>query len=355
MIGRHQSELETPALCVDLAALTQRIDGVACAVRRARRLWRPRADWHLIPEISRMQMLAGAHGISLESPGQAERFLVSGISSIHVSRPPIGSRKLWQLIQDSTITQLTTTCDHYAQAEAISSTAIQQGVRVRVLVELNSGLNCSGVRPGPDGRDLVRGLSRLPGVDVCGLSTNLGFLAVSSPAEERRIQSAIGLLAELRAQMVRDGIHCGVVSVEAEGDVQQLLNNHGINEVMTELRTGNHFEQADGQTPVLKVIASVFSRSKLERAVLDMGRSYLPGSKQAPMLSVNRTAMGRPLVDVRIAAVGWESTTLELSPGSFDLVIGDKVEVEPGDGSLALRLFRQVYAVRDGIIVDIWN
>jgi len=350
------AELDSPALCLNAAVWQQRISAVAEQVRQAGKIWRPRADWHLIPQLSRWQISAGASGIALDSVAQVESFLQQGLTAIHLSRPPAAVQPLRQLFSWSNV-NLSVSCDHYAQAEQISGIACTLDRCLPVLIELNVGLNWSGVRPGLDGRDLARGISRLRGVEIRGLDINLGTIT-GTPAEERRISSAMELLAELQHHFQRDGIACETVSVALEGDIDSVLAA----EIVTECRTGNFFnsvtssgERTMNSTPptALSVLASVFSRPKLERGVVDVGHSRI-GHQSAETLSVQRTATSRPLPDVMIDHLGWDSITLNLGPGSRDLIIGDQIFVELFDGALALRLFPELHVIQEGIVRDIW-
>jgi len=347
MMPGHFRSLETPALCLDLTALQQRIDEVAQLIDDCGKLWRPCADWHLLPQISMLQCAAGASGIALDSINQAQRFIDAGVSSLHLSRPPAVATLLQQQFRDQPQLEISIACDHYIQAEALSRIGSEVGRRIPVLLELNAGRHRSGVRPGLDGRDLARGASRLPGIEIRGIETSLGTLG---PGEIARAESATGMLSELKQHLIRDGICCETVSVSAEGDLTPLLKC----EAITELRTGNFFTGTLDTSSPLSVIATIFSRSKLERAVLDVGRAHL-GSRESEQLRIRRTALGRPLPDASITQVGWGSLTLELGSASRDIMIGDQVEVELLDGTLALRLFPKILVWRNGVPVDTWT
>jgi len=343
----HLRSLETPVLCLDLTVLQQRIDQVARQIDDCGKLWRPCADWHLLPQISGLQCAAGARGIAIDSISQAQRFIDAGISSLHLSRPPMPAAALQQQLQDQPQLEISVACDHYIQAEAISRIGCEVGWRIPVLLELNAGRHRSGVRPGLDGRDLARGASRLPGIEIRGIETALGTLG---PEEHVRAESAAGMLSELKQHLIQDGICCETVSVSVEGNITPLLQC----EAVTELRTGNFFTGTLDLSSPLSVMATIFSRSKLERAVLDVGRAHL-GSRESDQLRVRKTALGRSLPDASITQVGWDSLTLELGSASRDVMIGDQIEVELLDGTLALRLFPKVLVLRHGSLVATWS
>ncbi|WP_437229998.1 alanine racemase [Planctomicrobium sp. SH661] len=355
MIGRPHKEVETPALCIDLDELDRRIARIAALLREHQVAWRPDASLHQLPEITARLIAAGAAGVTLESVDQARRFLGLIPLNVTLSRPPVSSSQQTVLADLNLKSEVVTVCDHYVQAEEISKWACSHGCRVPVLIEVHTGQTGFGVRPGLDARDLASGIRSLRGVEVVGLSVNLGSLERNSEECHRRLQSASGILQDIKATLIREKIRCDVISAAAEGDFELLLESR----LLTEIRTGNLFDWQDdlkSPNPLLTVIASVFSRSKLERAVLDVGRSRLPVvSNLNAEPRILRTAHHRPLPDVQVLGMDWSSMTLELGPLSRDLVIGDKVEVIPASGSAALRQFRQVHAVRKGIVEEVWE
>lgn len=348
-------DLETPALCLDIRTLQERIGLIASRMQAHHQKWRPRADWHLLPPLAKYQCTAGACGISLDSLPQVARFASAGLMNIHLAQPPVGSRQWPQIFQTFPNLELSVSCDHYAQAEELSDIAGRLGRRIPVLVELNTGRNRFGVRPGLDSRDLARGISRLPGIEIRGLSAHLGVI---TPAEKsiRQSQSALGILEESRDCLLQDGLCGDVVSVAVEGVLDPVLTSG----LVTELQTGNLFskeiDSTGGHTAFpapLFVVSSIFSRSKLERAVLDIGQSRL-GVRSPEGVEVRSTASGRPLPDARVESLGWESLTLDLGPDSRDVVIGDRVLVNLHEGAFAVRLFPAIHVVEDGNIKEIW-
>src|ERR1700730_2048770 len=65
-------ELDTPALYVDLDALQRNIDRMQQRCRSWKVDLRPHLKTHKIPEIARMQLDAGAVGITVAKVGEAE-------------------------------------------------------------------------------------------------------------------------------------------------------------------------------------------------------------------------------------------------------------------------------------------
>ena len=72
LVGRHISELDTPMPVIDLDAMERNIERLATHAReRGISQW-PHTKTHKNPEIARMQLDAGAGGLTVAKPGEAE-------------------------------------------------------------------------------------------------------------------------------------------------------------------------------------------------------------------------------------------------------------------------------------------
>ncbi len=69
---------------------------------------------------------------------------------------------------------------------------------------------------------------------------------------------------------------------------------------------------------------------------------------------VRRIAGDAELPDAAIDAVDDETCRLALGPESYDLRIGDKVELVPSADSVRHSAHRVLYAIRSGAVVDVW-
>src|SRR2546423_13668227 len=72
-------ELPTPFLYVDIDRMNSNIETMAEAARALRVRLRPHAKTHKVPEIARLQIAAGAAGITVAKGSGAEGFAGAGI------------------------------------------------------------------------------------------------------------------------------------------------------------------------------------------------------------------------------------------------------------------------------------
>src|SRR5262249_43104173 len=124
-------------------------------------------------------------------------------------------------------------CDHFAQAEPLAEVCRSRGVEVRVIIEVNLGLDRVGVTPGKDTLALAQAIDRLKGVKFAGIMGYGGHLPqVPGPAEkEQKIRESMQVLVGCKEQIVKAGIGCGIVSAGGTGSYQLTVRCPGVTEV----------------------------------------------------------------------------------------------------------------------------
>ena len=357
--GRPKAELDTPALCVDLDLMDANLREMGQCILSRGKQWRPHVKCHKIPAIAQRQIAAGAIGVTAAKTSEAEVFVNAGITDVLIANIVVGAPKLERLIALLRHSDPIVVCDHYAQAEMLSTTCKAQGISCRVLMEINLGLNRVGVRPGVDARELAQAMSRLPHLMFAGIMGYEGHLLTIADADEKRekITSAMQLLTDMADAIRSDGIDVGIVSAGGTGSYQITADCPGV----TELQAGGgifgdpyYIERCGvtGLQPALRLITTVISRGKLERAVLDCGRKSLHPDVHPPRVA--STVSGRPLPDAEVVQISAEHTTLELGPHSQDLTIGDKIELIPGYSDHTTPLHPVLYGLRGGVVETAW-
>src|SRR5690349_19480976 len=93
-IGRHRHDVVTPALLLDLPAARRNITKMADRLRTMPGKLRPHIKVHKSPELSRMQVEAGAIGLSTATVWEAIVLVRSGLDSIFVVNTVAGREKL---------------------------------------------------------------------------------------------------------------------------------------------------------------------------------------------------------------------------------------------------------------------
>lgn len=352
-IGRALHELDTPALCVDLDALDANLTTVSSLLAGAGKAWRPHQKCPKTPAVAWKMIRAGAFGVTVAKVSEAEVLAAAGIQDILIAHMPVGPGRVERIAGLCGEAHPVVACDHFAQAEPLAAACRRRGVTCRVIVDVNVGLNRTGIRPGRDAVDLAQGIDRLEGLKLVGVMGYEGHLMpVSDPTEKiPRVQSALQILEMARDQFREAGLCCDIVSAGGTGTLNAAAHCPGI----TEWQAGGgvfgdpFYTENCGQVglrPSLSILATVVSRPSLDRAVLDAGRKTYANDPVPARL--------RGLPDAKVIMLSAEHSTLELGPESQSLRIGDQVELLVGYGDFTTMLHDEMHAIRNGKVAAVW-
>src|SRR5512132_4343212 len=115
------SELDTPAVIVDLDVMDQNLSRMAGYCREHQLLLRPHTKSHKVPELAKRQIASGATGITVAKLGEAEVMLDAGIDDIMIAYPIVGSEKTAHLAQLAEQAKISVSLDSEEAAREISA------------------------------------------------------------------------------------------------------------------------------------------------------------------------------------------------------------------------------------------
>jgi D-serine deaminase-like pyridoxal phosphate-dependent protein len=168
--GLHVSDLETPAVVIDLDILERNLARLAAYGREHHLRLRPHTKTHKIPALARKQLNLGAAGLTVAKVGEAEVMLGADPPDLLVAFPVIGRGKLDRLMEVSRHTNVTVALDSLCAARQLSDAAQTAQAEIGVLAEADVGLGRVGVAPGPELVDLAREIDRQPGLRFQGIA-----------------------------------------------------------------------------------------------------------------------------------------------------------------------------------------
>src|SRR6187551_2065054 len=93
MSQQYFPSLDTPSVLVDLARLEQNIAEMAAMAREAGVALRPHIKTHKTPQIARMQLDAGAIGLTCAKIGEAETLADAGFADFFLCYPIVTELK----------------------------------------------------------------------------------------------------------------------------------------------------------------------------------------------------------------------------------------------------------------------
>ena len=276
LIGLRRDQIDTPALLIDLDALERNIQRMADFFRDRPAHLRPHAKTHKTPQIARLQLAAGAPGVTCAKVGEAEVMVAGGITDILIANQIVGPTKIARLMSLCRQAKVTVAVDDPQNVAALSRAAQDFGTMLGILVEVNVGMNRCGVEPGEPALALARQVIAAPGLEFRGLMGYEGH-CVAIPDRDRReseARKAMTLLVDTARYLESYGLPVHEVSGGGTGTYDISGQFPGV----TEIQAGSYvtmdasYRKLDlGFECALTMLTTVVSRPARDRAVCDAG------------------------------------------------------------------------------------
>ena len=279
LVGRPISEVDTPALVIDADAMEANIRDMAEFFTTVPAGLRPHAKTHKSPIIARKQIEAGAIGATCAKLGEAEALQKGGVDDILIANQIVGARKIARLVGMARHCNVAVAVDNEQNAREISEAAVAAGSTVRILIEVNVGMDRCGVEPGDDTLELAKRVTTFPGLSFFGFQAYEGHLVQFGSHDEReeRVRAAMAPLIETRRQVEAAGIDVPVISGGGTGTYDITSRIEGFDEVQagSYVFMDANYRKVDGPgqrfCPAIYLWSTVVSRPVRERAVMDIG------------------------------------------------------------------------------------
>jgi D-serine deaminase-like pyridoxal phosphate-dependent protein len=340
------SELDTPAVTVDL-------DIVEANVRRAQDLLashgvdnRPHIKTHKIPALAKMQMEAGAVGITCQKLGEVEVFADAGAADdILLTYNVLGEAKTERLANlIKRLKRMSVVLDNETVARGLSQAGVRHDVDIRFLIECDTGYGRNGVQSPQAALDLAREVMRMPRMQFEGLMT----FPTAKPETRHYLERALQLLKGA-------GIPVPVVS----GGGSPSIGSVGEFPMLTEYRAGTYIYNDVMQVTTgavtwddcaMKVRTTVVSRPTDDRAILDAGSKVLTHDQYYAK------GYGRIVEypDAQIAGFSEEHGNVDLAASARKPKIGEVVSVIPNHCCVVTNMVDEIYGVRGGKVEVVW-
>src|SRR5439155_3521918 len=229
--------VETPAVLVDLDVVTRNIEAMAERARRSGVRLRPHAKTHKVVEIGRMQVAAGAGGLSVAKAGEAEVFAAAGFDDLFVAYPVVGADKGRRLLALADRARIAVGVDSSDGARTLDAVFRASGRRLDVLLKVDVGFHRVGVPP-ERAVEAAQSIANLSGLRLRGVFTHAGHAYLAeSPDGVARVGLSEGSRLVETAQRIRDaGLEIEDVSVGSTPTARHAMSVKGV----TECRPGNY-------------------------------------------------------------------------------------------------------------------
>jgi D-serine deaminase-like pyridoxal phosphate-dependent protein len=178
-------DLDTPSLVIDLDVVEHNVAEMAQRTGHAGVRLRPHTKTHKMPEIARLQVDAGASGITCAKVGEAEVMVAAGFDDILIAYPIYGPEKLVRLQALREKARILVSLDSLEVAMGLGQLGVASGEPVEVFVEVDTGQHRMGRAPGQPTVELISQLAEVSGIKIVGLLTHAGHAYAATSLEDR--------------------------------------------------------------------------------------------------------------------------------------------------------------------------
>ena len=352
------NELDTPALIVDLDIMEANLARVANYASQHGLKLRPHTKTHKSTMLAKRQIALGAVGLAVAKVTEAEVMLGAETSDLLIAYPVVGAEKLAKLANLAKRTQITVALDSLEVALPISAVAVEHGVEIGILVEIDVGLGRVGVSP-EKGLALAQGIAALPNLRFRGITFYPGHIKhPEEPAGAANLAALSETVGKLVAEFSAAGLKPEVVS---GGSTPALFHSHEIAGI-TEIRPGtyifNDLNTVSSGACALEecaasILVTVVSNVRSGHMIVDGGSKTFSSDR----LTSGEVGHGR-LMEAPGALfhkMNEEHGFVDLSKAGREFSVGEKVRIIPNHICVAVNLHENVYGVRNGTVEEVWK
>ena len=358
MILSVYSNLDTPALIIDYDIMQSNMKAMQEKANQYGVKLRPHTKTHKMPELAKLQLEAGAAGITVAKVGEAEVMASQGIRDIFIANEIVGIAKLERIRELSRNIRIRLGVDNAVQVDQLEAVFKNEPYPAEVLIELETGENRSGVIGEESLVQLIKHIQSKTKVVLKGIFSHEGHSYRAQNVAECR-----GICLETQTRTLNAGNIArklgAVIDTISIGSTPSLMHSE-ILKGITEIRPGTYIFMDVGQGTAISdysrcaatILATVISLPTDERIVLDSGAKALTmQTRSGGICATTGYGLVKGSDNVRLSGMFDEHGLICDARLRSELAVGDKLEIIPNHICPACNLYDTAYLVSNGKIL----
>lgn len=202
------AEIDSPALLVFPDRVKANIQTAIKMIGDINRL-RPHVKTHKCAEVAKLMMDAGIYKFKAATIAEAEMLGMQKAKDVLLAYQPIGPKlkRFIQLIKKYPETSFSCLTDNIQSATEQSKAFTDKGLTVSIYLDLNVGMNRTGIAPGDDALELYRFCSAASGMKIKGLHAYDGHIRNADFTEKKKTcDEAFANVELLSERIVLEGL-----------------------------------------------------------------------------------------------------------------------------------------------------
>ena len=345
-------DIDTPFLWVNLDIMESNIANLSSYFKSKGLEWRPHTKGIKIPEIANKLLEAGATGITCAKLSEAEVMVAGGINNILIANQIVGQRKIDRLCKLSKKAEILVALDNEEVARQMDHLAQKNKVSLKILVEVNVGMDRAGVDPGRSTLNFCKRIVDFKHIDFLGLMAWEGHAAgiLDHQNKTETISNSMKKLSETVELIKKEGFNPKIISGAGSATYQISTQHNVYNEIQS---GGAVFTDEAYTTWGAKTVSSLYLRSSVtsrpskKRIITDAGWKTLPGWIVNPQPQLLQT--------IESVSMSSEHGVIQLKEEDSSLISGNILDYQVGYGDATVFLHEYLYGMRNGTLESVWS
>lgn len=350
----NAGSIASPALLIYPDRIQENLRRMVAAAGGGQRL-RPHVKTHKMPEVVRMALSHGITKFKAATIAEAEMTAAAGGTDILLAFPAVGPAtvRLLELARRFPHVHFRALVDSDIGVADLARAATTAGLVIEVLLDLNVGMNRTGVAPGPEAMRLAHHIARSPSLSLGGLHAYDGHLHDADRGQlVRQVEAAFAPVWQLRKDLEAAGCEVPLVVVGGTPTSFILTERDDV-----EVGAGTTVLWDCGQ-PTLSpdldylhaavLLTRVVSKPVPGRLCLDLGHKAVASEMPHPRVTI----FG--LEDAAFPLHSEEHLVVE-TPQADQIAVGSVLYCLPRHVCPTVALHEEVFVVRDGVANSRWQ
>lgn len=344
-----KEKITTPALVLNKGKLIKNIQTMAKFTKKNKINLRPHVKTHKCPIIGKMQLEAGAMGITVAKLSEAELFADHGFNDILIANEIVSEEKIEKMLALADKITLTVAVDSQKNIRDLDRLSNKLKKDINILVDIDVGLSRTGTKPGVQALELAKLVDNASNLKFKGLMAYEGHLSfIKNEAEkESQTNACMRKIIETKEMIENEGISISIISAGGTPTYKYTGKYPGI----TEIQPGTYVFMDYHYAPMLPefeialmVLTTVMSKPGKRLATLDMGSKSLYNEAKPKFIGSGK-----------ISAQVLTEEHCQVTFRKADLEIGDKIFAIPPHVCPTVNLYDYFTVIEGDEVVDQWQ
>ena len=204
----EMSSVDSPALIIYVDRVKENIRTLKSMIDDVNRL-RPHVKTHKSKEPVQLLMEAGIQKFKCATIAEAEMLAICNAKDVLLAYQPVGPKpdRFIQLIKKYGGTKFSCLTDNVITARQMAESFSANGLTVPVYLDLNTGMNRTGIVPGTQAIELYMSCSQMKGIEPIGLHAYDGHIRDADfNARKQHCDEAFDAIEKMKNELFKSSI-----------------------------------------------------------------------------------------------------------------------------------------------------